>query len=155
MARETRWCQNPKCPEKKNSNQIRGSKGSKYYQSNKANGYGNGNFCTLGCQNEWDNIYMDRAIDALGIRITEPVKVNMENAWEVKSEYVYNRGDDTRSRYIYFLTNKLFNVRHPLTMEQALVNGRPTNDDYWAYHQTITSEQANELAQQLGLTPQQ
>ena len=26
MARETKWCQNPKCPEKKNSNQIRGSK---------------------------------------------------------------------------------------------------------------------------------
>ena len=33
MARDTKWCQNPKCPEKKNSNQIRGSKGSKYYQS--------------------------------------------------------------------------------------------------------------------------
>ena len=43
----------------------------------------------------------------------------MENAWEVNSEYVYNRGDDTQSRYIYFLTNKLFNVRHPITMEQA------------------------------------
>ena len=34
MARDTQWCQNPKCPEKKNSNQIRGIKGSKYYQSN-------------------------------------------------------------------------------------------------------------------------
>ena len=155
MARETKWCQNPKCPEKKNSNQIRGSKGSKYYQSNKANGYGNGNFCTLGCQNEWDNIYMDRAIDALGIRITEPVKVNMENAWLVQPEYVYDRGDDTQSRYIYFLINKLFNVRHPLTMAQALVNGRPTSDDYWAYRQTITSAQAKVLAEQLGLTPQQ
>ena len=109
MARNTKWCQNPKCPEKKNSNQIRGSKGSKYYQSNPANGYGNGNFCTLSCYDEWSNIYLDRAIDAIGARITEPVKVNMENAWEVNSEYVYNRGDDTRSRYIYFLTNKLFN----------------------------------------------
>ena len=29
------WCQNKKCPEKKNQNQIRGSKGAKYYQSNK------------------------------------------------------------------------------------------------------------------------
>ena len=153
MARETKWCQNPKCPEKKNSNQIRGSKGSKYYQSNKANGYGNGNFCTLGCQTEWDNIYMDRAIDALGIRITEPVKVNMENAWEVKSEYVYNRADDTRSRYIYFLTNKLFNVRHPITMVQALGH-IPTDDNYYNYYQTITSAQATELAKQLGLTNQ-
>ncbi|BCV05925.1 MAG: hypothetical protein CM15mV121_040 [uncultured marine virus] len=47
IGRSHKWCQNPKCPEKKNSNQIRGSKGSKYYQSNKANGYGNGNFAHL------------------------------------------------------------------------------------------------------------
>ena len=71
-----------------------------------ANGYGNGNFCTLGCYDAWSNIYLDRAIDTLGVRITEPVKVNMENAWLVQPEYVYNRGDDTRSRYIYFLTNQ-------------------------------------------------
>ena len=154
MARETKWCQNPKCPEKKNSNQIRGTKGSKYYQSNPANGYGNGNFCTLGCYDSWSNVYLDRAIDTMGVRITEPVKVDVENAWEIKSEYVYNRGDDTQSRYIYFLTNKLFNVRHPITMEQALGH-RPPNDDYWSYYQTITSAKAKELAQQLGLTPQQ
>ena len=153
MARETKWCQNPKCPEKKNSNQIRGSKGSKYYQSNPANGYGNGNFCTLGCYDAWSDIYLDRAIDAIGVRINEPVKVDMENAWEVKSEYVYNRGDDNRSRYLYFLTNKLFNVRHPITMRQAL--GKiPTNDEYWSYNQIITSAKAEELAKQLGLTSQ-
>ena len=149
MARETNWCQNPKCPEKKNSNQIRGIKGSKYYQSNRANGYGNGNFCTLGCYDEWSNIYLDRAIDSLGLRINEPVKVNMENAWEVKAEYVYARGDDTRSRHIYFLTNKLFNVRHPITRLQATGNNR---DDY---SPTIPSAQAKELAKQLGLTSKQ
>ena len=151
MARETKWCQHPKCPEKKLSNQIRGIKGNKYYQSNKANGYGNGNFCTLGCYDEWSNIYLDRAIDVIGVRITEPVKVNMENAWEVQPEYQYARGSDEQSRYIYFLTNKLFNVRHPITMEQALGH-RPPRDDYWSYHQTITSETAKELAEQLGLT---
>ena len=154
MAKDTKWCQNPKCPEKKNSNQIRGGKGSKCYQSNKANGYGSGNFCTQGCYDSWSNVYLDRAIDAIGVRITEPVKVDMENAWEVKSEYVYARGHDERSRYIYFLTNKLFNVRHPITMEQAL-GYVPTDNDYWSYHQTIPSAQAKELAQRLGLTQQQ
>ena len=104
------WCQNPKCPEKKNSNQIRGVKGKKYYQSNKANGYGNGNFCTLGCQTEWDNIYMDRAIDTLGVRLNDPVKFNLENDWFVESDYQYNRGDDTRSRYVYFLIRKQRNL---------------------------------------------
>ena len=134
MARETKWCQNPKCPEKKNSNQIRGSKGSKYYQSNRANGYGNGNFCTLGCYDEWSNIYLDRAIDTIGVRITEPVKVGMENAWYVQYDSDWNSDRQAWNRY-YFLINKLFNVRHPITMTQAL-GSTPTHDDYWAYHQT-------------------
>ena len=151
MARDTKWCQNPKCPEKKNSNQIRGSKGNKYYQSNKANGYGSGNFCTQGCYDSWSSVYLDRAIDAIGVRINEPVKVNVENAWQVQPEYQYARGSNEQSRYIYFLTNKLFNVRQPITMEQALGQRLPHND-YWSYHQTITSAQAKELAQQLGLT---
>jgi len=153
MARETQWCQNPKCPEKKNSNQIRGGKGNKYYQSNKANGYGSGNFCTQGCYDKWSSVYMDRAIDSMGIRITEPVKVSMENAWQVKPQYIYARGNDEQSRYIYFLINKLFNVRHPITMEQALGH-RPPHNDYWSYHQTITSAKAKVLAEQLGLTNQ-
>ena len=153
MARETKWCQNPKCPEKKNSNQIRGSKGSKYYQSNKANGYGSGNFCTLSCYDAWSSVYLDRAIDAIGARITEPVKVDMENAWEVDTEYVYNRGDDTQSKYIYFLVNKLHNVRHPITIHQAL-SSPPRNGSYWEYRSTIPSAKAEELAQQLGLTQQ-
>ena len=148
MARETKWCQNPKCPEKKNSNQIRGSKGNKYYQSNTANGYGNGNFCTLGCYDTWSDIYLDRAIEAIGVRITEPVKVNMENAWYVEYDSNWNTDRGEWNRY-YLLSNKLFNVRHPITKLQATGNNR---DDY---SPAITSAQAKELAQQLGLTPQQ
>ena len=37
---ETTWCQNPKCPQKRMKYQIRGNKGNKWYQSNKAQGYG-------------------------------------------------------------------------------------------------------------------
>ena len=147
MARDTKWCQNPKCPEKKNTNQIRGSKGGKYYQSNKANGYGNGNFCTLGCYDEWSNIYLDRAIDSMGVRITEPVKVSMENAWFVDADYQYDSGGD--NHWLYFLVNNLFNVRHPITRLQATGNNRD------GYSPTIPSAQAKVLAQQLGLTQQQ
>ncbi len=147
MARETKWCQNPKCPEKKNSNQIRGMKGEKYYQSNRANGYGNGNFCTLGCQTEWDSIYMDRAIDALNIRITEPVKVDMENAWAIDAEWQF-RGTNEDNRYIYFLVNDLYNIRHPITRLQA------TGNNHEDFSPTLPSAQAKELAKQLGLTNQ-
>ena len=153
MARETKWCQNPKCPEKKNSNQIRGSKGNKYYISNKANGYGNGNFCTLGCYDTWSNIYLDRAINAIGVRITEPVKVNMENAWLIDQTYNHTNDNDN-DRWTYFLVNKLFNVRQPITVRQAL-NVEPNSNGYNSWHNTITSAQAKELAQQLGLTQQQ
>ena len=146
MSRETKWCQNPKCPEKKNSNQIRGSKGGKYYQSNKANGYGSGNFCTQGCYDSLSNIYLDRAIDSIGVRITEPIKVNMANSWEVDSVYNYN--PERESNYIYFLVNRLQNIRHPITKLQATGNNR---DDY---SPTISSAQATELAKQLGLTNQ-
>ena len=148
MARDTQWCQNPKCPEKKNSNQIRGSKGNKYYQSNKANGYGSGNFCTQGCYDVWSNLYLDRAIDSIGVRITEPVKVNMANSWEGDSVYNYN--PERERNYIYFLVNRLQNVRHPITEQQA--TNPEANNMYW--NNKLTSAQAKELAQQLGLTHQ-
>ena len=147
MARDTKWCQNPKCPEKKNSNQIRGSKGNKYYQSNRANGYGSGNFCTQGCADSWCSIYMDRAIDSIGVRITEPVKVGMENAWYVEYNSNWSTSREQWNRF-YLLVNKLFNVRHPITRLQATGNN---NDDYCP---TITSAQAKVLAEQLGLTSQ-
>jgi len=146
MARETKWCQNPKCPEKKLSNQIRGIKGNKYYQSNKAYGYGNGNFCTLRCYDEWSNIYLDRAIDTIGVRITEPVKVNMENAWLVASDYNYNNSEGTR--WTYFLVNKLYNVKYPITKAQASIH---PNEEY---SPRLSSAQAKVLAEQLGLTNQ-
>ena len=140
------WCQNRKCPERKTSGQIRGSKGAKYYQSNKANGYGNGNFCTLGCQIEWDNEYMDRAIDALGVRVHEAVKINVEDAWYVEYNYRWNSNDSTR----YELRNKLKGVRHPITKQQAQTPEQQAEEyNDW---QTIDDIQAKELAIQLGLT---
>ena len=145
MSRDTKWCQNPKCPEKKNSNQIRGIKGNKYYQSNKANGYGNSNFCTQGCADTWCAIYMDRAIDAIGVRITEPVKVSMENAWLIDQTYNYNNDND---RWTYFLVNKLYNVRYPITKAQASIH---PNEEY---SPRLSSAQAKVLAEQLGLTNQ-
>ena len=139
------WCQNPKCPEKKNSNQIRGSKGAKYYQSNKANGYGNGNFCTLGCQTEWDNEYMDRAIDALGLRVHEAVKINVEDAWYV--EYKYDWREESHNRY--HLINKLKGIDRVITKQQAQTPEQIAEE--YSDWQTIDTTQAKELAIQLGL----
>ena len=95
----------------------------------------------------WSDIYLDRAIEAIGVRITEPVKVNMENAWYVEYDSNWNTDRGEWNRY-YLLSNKLFNVRHPITRLQATGNNR---DDY---SPAITSAQAKVLAEQLGLTNQ-
>ena len=62
---------------------------------------------------------MDRALIALNIKLVEPVKVSMENAWFIDSEYHYDT--DSESRWTYFLANKLFNIKHPITKAQAKI----------------------------------
>jgi len=114
MAEHTTWCQNPRCPERKVSTQIRGTKGKKYYQSNKANGYGNGNFCTLRCYDQWSDQYIDRAIDNLGIRIMEPVKLPMESAWSKNYHWHSSRDGGPR----HFLENKLMGIKIIVTEQQ-------------------------------------
>ena len=117
MAQHTEWCQNPRCPERKVSTQIRGTKGKKYYQSLKASGYGNGNFCTLNCYNEWSDKYIDRAIDNLGIRIGESVKLPMESAWSKCYDYGWQQSSSTRNDR-HYLENKLMGIKIPITEQQ-------------------------------------
>ena len=137
MAQDTTWCQNPRCPERKVSNQIRGTKGKKYYQSSKASGYGNGNFCTLNCYNEWSNKYIDRAIDNLGVRIGEPVKLPMESAWS--KDYTWRSSNDGGDRH--YLENKLMGIRIPITEAQYDSLGW-SNDDCLALANTLRAKQS-------------
>ena len=118
MAQDTVWSQNPRCPERKVSTQIRGTKGKKFYQSNATGrySYGNGNFCTLNCFYQWADKYLDQAINTLGIRIMEPIKLPMESAW--RKNYRYNYSDDGDSRYQHYLENKLMGIRIPITEHQ-------------------------------------
>ena len=141
----TKWCQNPNCPDKKTSGQIRGNKGNKWYQSNKAGGYGGGNFCTLHCHDEWSNNYMSRAIDALNVRIHEPVKVNLNDAWYVEYKYGYNLDESNR----YLLINKLKGINRVITKQQAQTPKQQAEE--YSDWQTIDDTHARELAITLGL----
>ena len=116
MAQDTVWCQNPRCPERKVSTQIRGTKGKKYYQSSKAGWYGNQNFCTLNCFYQWADKYLDQAIDNLGIRIVEAVKLPMESAW--RKDYKYHYVPDGDSYYAHYLENKLMGIKIIVTEHQ-------------------------------------
>ena len=138
------WCQNKKCPEKKNQNQIRGAKGNKYYQSNKANGY-LGYWCTTGCRETWWQEHKATCMNAVGI-IGKQV-LPLEDAWFV--EYQYNQNSDTQEHNpLYYLRNKNLGIKQQITQQQA-----QTQEDIereWDYR-TIDDTQARELAEQLGL----
>ena len=135
------WCQNKKCPQKKTQAQMRGTKGKKYYQSNKASGYYE-YWCSMGCREEWWKEHKTTCINAVGF-INKQV-LPLEDCWYVY--YVYGSDDES-----YKLANKLLGVNHTITRQQAQTPAQIANRDYW---QTIDNTQAKELAQQLGLTNQ-
>ena len=116
---EMKYCQAPKCHEYKTKDRIRGSKGDKHYETRKRSSfyYGNDNFCSLGCQDEWFNKFGDMAIDHFG-RIHEPKRQDASGAWY--KDYVYVRGQDYNSptRYNHFFINDLLGERRPITEQQ-------------------------------------
>ena len=135
------WCQNKKCPEKKNQNQIRGSKGAKYYQSNKANTY-IGYWCSNGCRDSWWNQNKDTCMQAVGFIDKQVLK--LDDAWYV--EYKYDWQEESQNRY--HLINKLKGVDQPITREQAQSPEDIANGHNW---NVISQADARELAIQLSL----
>ena len=139
------WCQNKKCPEKKTQSQIRGSKGAKYYQSNKAKSYYFHMFCGQRCMDKWFNEHWQTCLNAVG-EIDKQV-LPLDDAWFV--EYQYNWNSDTQSHDPhYYIRNKNRGVRQPITREQAQSPEDIARD--WCYR-TINDTEARELAVQLGL----
>ena len=135
------WCQNKKCPEKKTQSQIRGSKGAKYYQSNKAYTY-YGYWCSMGCRDTWFNDHKETCMNAVGF-IPKQV-LPLEDAWYVEYRYSWNTEEHNR----YHLRNKLMGVDQPITRQQAQTQEQIDSDHSW---QTIDTTQAKELAITLGL----
>ena len=135
------WCQNKKCPHKKTQAQIRGSKGAKYYQSNKANWYGH--WCSMVCREEWWNEHKDTCINAVGF-IDKQI-LPLDDAWYVEYKYGYNLDESNR----YHLINRLKGIDRVITKQQAQTPEQQA-EEYGSY-QTIDDTQAKELAIQLGL----
>ena len=136
------WCQNKKCPEKKNQNQIRGSKGAKYYQSNKIGAYGYTYWCSMGCREQWFNEHKETCMNAVGF-IDKQI-LSLEDAWYV--EYKYDWREESHNRY--HLRNKLKGIDQHITQQQAQTQEQIDAEHSW---QTIDDTQAKELAIQLGL----
>ena len=135
------WCQNKKCPDKKNQGQIRGTKGNKYYQSNKAYGY-LGYWCSNFCRDAWWNEHRDTCMNAVGF-IDKQI-LSLEDAWYV--EYKYDWREESQNRY--HLINKLKGIDQHITQQQAQTQEQIDADHSW---RTIDTTQAKELAITLGL----
>ena len=135
------WCQNKKCPEKKNQGQIRGSKGAKYYQSNKISTW-LGYWCSNGCRDTWFNDNKDTCMQAVGL-IDKQV-IHLADAWYVEYRYDYRAEEHNR----YHLRNLLKGVDQNITREQAQTPEQRAENSWWY---TISDAQAKELAVTLGL----
>ena len=118
-------CQGSKCHTYHTKDRLKGTKGSKTYQTRRRSSmyYGKGNFCSLNCQNDWFNDFGDRAIDHFG-RITEPKHLTEENAW-VKQ---YDWDSNYQNRFYVYL-NTITREQRPLTEEQFDDNNYNINQE--------------------------
>jgi len=110
------YCQGTKCHTYDTTDRKRGSKDNRRNQTRSIStySYGNGNFCTLTCQNDWWNDHGERAVDHFG-RIHQPKHLTEHNAW-VK-DYDWHGGTDDRT-HLYYLLNKITKERRTITEEQ-------------------------------------
>ena len=106
-----KYCQGPKCHEYKTKDRIRGSKGDKHYETRKRSNLVYGNFCSLGCQDEWFVKFGERAVDHFG-RIHEPKRQAASGAWY--KDYTWRGGGNHQHYFI----NDLLGERRPITEQQ-------------------------------------
>ena len=107
-----KYCQGTKCHEYRTKDRIRGTKGQKYYATRRRSDfyYGEGNFCSLNCQNDWLRENIENALNHFG-RITEAKRVECNNAWY--KDYSWRHSSEGGSRH-YFV-NDLLGTRIPIT----------------------------------------
>ena len=98
-----KYCQSHKCHTYDTKDRKRGSKDNRTNQTRRRSSfyYGGGNFCSLNCYNDWSEDFMNRAIDNISGRITEPYILTEENAWTKRRRY---RCDNTNNVNGYEIT---------------------------------------------------
>ena len=113
-----KYCQGNKCHEYRIKDRIRGTKGSKSYQTRRRSSfyYGNNNFCSVNCTTDWLYQNIERALDHFG-RTTEPKKVLCDQAWYKDYKYNYDHTNN-RSNNTHYLVNDLLGQRILITEQQ-------------------------------------
>ena len=114
---EFKYCQGPICHEHKTKDRIRGPKGDKHYETRKrSHFYYGGNFCSLGCQDDWFRKFGNNAIDHFG-RTHEPKRTGASGAWYKDYKYHHNNGGNGVT-YTHYFINDLLGERRLITQQQ-------------------------------------
>ena len=122
-----KYCQNHKCHTYDTKDRKRGSKENRTNQTRRRSTfyYGNDNFCSMNCLNDWCNDFMDRAIDSVSGRLNEPKILTIENAWVKRKWWRYNN-DYQNGRYTYFWFNTITHQEIFITEEEYRNQQQPT-----------------------------
>ena len=122
---ELKYCQGPECHTHQTKDRIKGPKGNKTYQTRRRSSfyYGNSNFCSTWCQNNWFDKFGNRAIDHFG-RTTEAKHLTEHNAWTKDYDYNWREGTTSNWRFV----NKITKEERPLTEAQYDDNNYTLNE---------------------------
>ncbi len=118
-----KYCQGPRCHVYDTKDRKKGPKNNKRNETRRRSSmyYGKGNFCSLGCYNDWAEVFSDRAIDHFG-RVTQPKVLTQDNAWRTCRDW-RREGND-----MFYAYNYLTEERRPIT-EQQYDNANTITDD--------------------------
>ena len=114
---DLKLCQGNKCHTYHTKDRIRGSQGDKHYETRRRSQfyYGQDNFCSLNCQNDWFRKFGNNAIDHFG-RLHEPKRQDASGAWY--KDYKWVRQDSNRTVYNHYFVNDLLGDKIPISQAQ-------------------------------------
>ena len=120
---QLKYCQGPRCHTYDTKDRKKGPKDNKRNETRRRSSmyYGKGNFCSLGCYNDWAEVFSDRAIDHFG-RVTQPRVLTKDNAWVNRRDW-RREGNDQ-----YYAYNHLTEERRPITEDQYQNDTNITED---------------------------
>ena len=108
-----KYCQGPSCHTYHTKDRLKGTKGSKTYQTRRRSSLNYGEFCDTRCERDWFNKYGNQAVDHFG-RLKEVKHLTEQNAW--RKNYNYNGYRNLPDEY-YFV-NTITKEQRPLTKAQ-------------------------------------
>ena len=123
-----KYCQSHKCHTYDTKDRKRGSKDNRTNQTRRRSSfyYGGGNFCSLNCYNDWSEDFMNRAIDNISGRITEPYILTEENAWTKRRRYRWDNTNNVNGYEIsYYWLNMVSNRQIDITEEEFNNQSQP------------------------------